>query len=450
MFGRYLGWMFLLLGALPACTVFKSRSERMASEINHEVARSKVFSKSFTGFVLLDPATGKTLADHNGAHYFTPASNAKILALATCLELLGDSIPGMKYFVQDSFLVFRGVGDPSFLHPAFQAWRNTYNLLADPKYVPLHAIQPALEPRFGPGWAWDDYSEDFQPEKSEFPVFGNTMRIVGLENGRFEVQPSFFRTSAQFPYYDFDYTNMIPAGREIARREGDNLVGMKRLPRPGEEFWIPFRPPYWEGMLADTLHRREIDPAHYHLEIPDTQEWKIWYNTPTDTILRRMMQQSDNFIAEQLLLVCAETKFGRMKQDTILRWALDSLLADLPQKPRWVDGSGLSRYNLITPQSIAQVLFRLWNTQPHERILSLFPAGGKSGTIAEWYKGKDGKPFVFAKTGGMSGVHCLSGYLICKSGKVLTFSFMHNNFLGSNREWKREMQRILEEIRDRF
>ena len=167
-------------------------------------------------------------------------------------------------------------------------------------------------------------------------------------------------------------------------------------------------------------------------------------------VLRRMMHQSDNFIAEQMLIVCAGVKFDLLQQDTLIKWMLDSSLSKLPQRPRWVDGSGLSRYNLLTPQSLTQVLQKLWNEQPHQQLLSIFPAGGISGTLLDWYAGKDGKPYVFAKTGTMSGVHCLSGYILCKSGKTLIFSFMHNNFVGSSRAWKVEMQRLLEQIRDSF
>nr|MBP6826456.1 D-alanyl-D-alanine carboxypeptidase [Saprospiraceae bacterium] len=131
-------------------------------------------------------------------------------------------------------------------------------------------------------------------------------------------------------------------------------------------------------------------------------------------------------------------------------WMLDSVLADLPQRPRWVDGSGLSRYNLASPRDFSTILLKLWNEQPRERLFSLFPAGGMNGTVADWYKGKDGKPYVFAKSGSMSGVQCLSGYVLTKKGKVLVFSFMNNNFVGSGKPWKLEMQRVLQYIHDRY
>lgn len=430
--------------AFCACTVFKKTDIRSAQGIQREVENSPVFSKALTGFTLLDPATGKTLADAQGDRYFTPASNTKILTLATCLEVLGDSVPGIKYLQQDSHLIFQGLADPSFLHPKFQYWRGVYNALSDTNTIPLLYRRGLKEPRFGPGWAWDDYSESYQPEKSAFPIYGNTIRILGLKNGQFEVQPPLFRSAVDYPYYDEEFF----IAKDIGRREGDNLIGMRRLPLEGEEIVIPFRPPYWEGMLADTIHRRTIE--HGYFEDPSEANWRTLYSTPIDTVLRRMMHQSDNFIAEQMLLVCAGVKFDVLKQDTIIKWMLDSTLSKLPQRPKWVDGSGLSRYNLMSPQSIAQVLLKLWNKYPHERLLSFFPAGGTQGTIADWYAGKDGKPYVFAKTGGMSGVACLSGYLRCKSGKVLIFSFMHNHYVGSSRAWKAEMQRLLEQMHERF
>jgi D-alanyl-D-alanine carboxypeptidase/D-alanyl-D-alanine-endopeptidase (penicillin-binding protein 4) len=204
-------------------------------------------------------------------------------------------------------------------------------------------------------------------------------------------------------------------------------------------------------LIADTTKAawNLYDGAQYQ-GLEKIRRWKTIYSSPIDTVLRRMMYQSDNFIAEQMLLVCAGVKFDTLKQEKIIQWTLDSTFSALPQRPKWVDGSGLSRYNLITPQSLASVLQKLWKSQPSSRLLSFFPAGGVHGTLAEWYGGKDGKPYVFAKTGSMSGVQCLSGYLVCKSGKLLIFTFMHNNFVGPGKPWKAEMQRILEGIHDRF
>ncbi len=87
---------------------------------------------------------------------------------------------------------------------------------------------------------------------------------------------------------------------------------------------------------------------------------------------------------------------------------------------------------------------------PRERLYLFFPAGGESGTIEDWYPGNP-EPYIYAKTGSLSNNHCLSGYLLTKSGKTLIFSsFMNNHFMESSSEIKNRMQSIFEEIRDTY
>ena len=128
---------------------------------------------------------------------------------------------------------------------------------------------------------------------------------------------------------------------------------------------------------------------------------------------------------------------------------LENQLKDLKQKPRWVDGSGLSRYNLFSPMSFVEVLTKLYTSIPEERLFSLFPVGGEFGTIKNWYVGTD-KPYVFAKTGTVGNNHNISGYLLTNSGKVLVFSFMNNHFKKTNAEIKQQMQATFEWLRDHY
>ncbi|MBC7773883.1 MAG: D-alanyl-D-alanine carboxypeptidase [Phycisphaerae bacterium] len=458
--------LLLLVLLLPSCAVFKSRDTRTALKIKREVSHSTVFTKAFTGFTLLDPATGKTLTDFNGDHYFTPASNTKILTLATCLEVLGDSIPGLKTTSykdgEETINYLKPTGDPTFLHPFFKAWQPIFYFLVNcngPTTLDLDNFQ---DTRLGPGWAWDDYNEDYSAERSAMPIFGNVMTVQKKDSNWL-----------LYPFNDFDKwgwnlyqpgtSKDIPGYNGPLRSAESNAIYIPVNDTFPDGFSkdIPFRTAAFvlHDMLRDTTQKSNISTSSTFTQeeeseakelIPGNLNWQTLYSSPIDTVLRRMMHQSDNFIAEQMLLVCAGMKFDLLKQDTMIKWMLDSTLTTLPQRPRWVDGSGLSRYNLMTPQSIAQVLLKLWEEQPHERVLSFFPAAGVSGTVSDYYVGKDKIPFVFAKTGGMGGVQCLSGYLLCKSGKVLIFSFMHNNFLGSSKPLKEEMQRLLEQMREEF
>ncbi len=429
---------------IPLITLFASLfllfSCSPARQIQREVKKSPVFNRAFTGFTLLDPETGRILADVNGDHYFTPASCIKILTLYTCLKVLGDSVPGLEYqtLQQDnhSTIVIKATADPSFLHPRFQAWQAPFQFLKNRPDSILLYPQPEID-RFGPGWAWDDYPYGFQPERSTFPMYGNVVQFLKNEDV-LEIQPPFFKNDfVELPYY------LAPS--EMKRKEFENQWLVPLIDLKIKERWLPFTNANPALLLADTLGKPVKETGVYEFE-NEPNAWKTLYSTPLDTVMRRMMHQSDNFIAEQMLLLCAGEKFNTLKQDTLIQWMLDSILTELPQRPKWIDGSGLSRYNLMTPQSIAGVLLRLWREQPQEALLSFFPAGGVDGTLSEWYAGKDGKPYVFAKTGSMGSVTCLSGYVRTRRGKMLIFSFMHNHFVGSSREWKEEMQRILERL----
>ena len=72
--------------------------------------------KDHTGFALYDLEKQKSLYEYKSSHYFTPGSNTKIFTFFSCLTLLGDSVPALKYVQQDDSLIFWGTGDPSFLY----------------------------------------------------------------------------------------------------------------------------------------------------------------------------------------------------------------------------------------------------------------------------------------------------------------------------------------------
>jgi len=183
-------------------------------------------------------------------------------------------------------------------------------------------------------------------------------------------------------------------------------------------------------------------------EMPEGNKETL-YSVSTDSVLTRMMHRSDNFLAEQLMVLASSSISDSLDVQLAIKHILENQLKDLNQQPRWVDGSGLSRYNLFTPESVVQVLSKMYSTIPRERLFSFFPAGGVSGTLEDWYPG-DPEPYVYAKTGTLSNTHNLSGYLLTKSGKILIFSFMNNHFRLPNSEVKRKMQSVLENIRDNY
>lgn len=451
---------------LAACAAPRRAERFYQKNLRREILSSPVFAHSFTGFVLRDAATGRTLCEINGDKNFTPASNLKILTLATCLEVLGDSLPGLEYIliydepssgaIMPYGLCFRGTGDPTFLHPQFEAWQPAARLLQTGGAL-WFEDRPAGT-RFGPGWAWDDFGEYYSAERSALPIHGNFVRLKKSTSPcevEWSAYPDFFSAFLNSrPEYDL-------GGRFVVRDEASDTLWTpffknNNIP-PGFETDIPV----WQaGQKTAPLLKNLLGVEATTLQGSACGNgYETLYSAPLDTVLRRMMYQSDNFIAEQMLLLCAGAKFGVLQQDTIIQWAKDSLFGprNFPisnfQFPtagiRWVDGSGLSRYNLVSPRYLTDALLGLWQEQPRERLFSLFPTAGAPETTLDWWQPAPARPWLYAKTGSMSGVQCISGYVVTRRGKVLIFSFMHNNFTGSGRPWRAEMRRILEKIHDR-
>src|SRR5690606_39863376 len=84
-----------------------------------------------------------------------------------------------------------------------------------------------------------------------------------------------------------------------------------------------------------------------------------------------MMQDSDNFIAEQLLLSCAGVLSDTLAPEIAIDYMKANFLSDLPDEPIWIDGSGLSRYNLFTPRSIVMLWDKILESVPRQRLFRL-------------------------------------------------------------------------------
>ncbi|MCF8247441.1 MAG: D-alanyl-D-alanine carboxypeptidase [Saprospiraceae bacterium] len=401
---------------------------------------SEVFKKAFTGFSLYDPSEGKTLYEFNADKYFTPASNTKILTLYTSLRTLGDSIPALQYSRQGNLLVFWGTGDPSFLNAHLPQNPTVFNFLKNSKEQLLFCAANYRDKRFGAGWMWDDNFYDYQAEKTPLPIYGNVADFIQNDTTKgILVRPAFLAKT-------LDYDSTLHEDDFIGRVEYENRFTLNTLARAGIKFEIhvPFHatPHFVSEVLADTLKRQVSLLESNMLPPPDA---KTLYSLKSDSLYMLMMQESDNFIAEQLLLLCSWQRTGLMNTEQAIDFSQKKLLNDLPDEPKWVDGSGLSRYNLVTPRSLVALLNKIQQTIPRERLFGIFPAGGVSGTIKRNYRNGD-SPYIFAKTGTLRNNHCLSGYLITKKGKLLIFSFMHNNYTGSMNTLRKEMEGVLKQV----
>lgn len=422
-----------------SCNSPRSLRKTKAKEYQDLVQNSPVFNQGFTGFQLYDPAAEKVIFSSNEDKYFTPASNTKIFTFYTATAILGDSIPAFRYVVRGDSLIFWGTGDPSFGYPDLTQNERITRFLKNSEEKLFFCSHNFQDERFGPGWAWDDYYFSYQSEKSSFPFQGNAVQFE-KEKARdtFKIKPAYFK-------------NNLTANKKlnsyfIQRKSESNIFEFNPdlLAKYRYKTEHPFK--YSDELLVDLLSEslgKKVELLS--LDSMPPADAKVIFSVPADSLYRMMMQESDNFIAEQLLLLCANALFDTLNVSKTIEYAKDSLLSGLPDQASWVDGSGLSRYNLFTPRSIVFLLNRMYKKIPRDRLFHIFPAGGESGTISTFYRG-EGQPFVFAKTGTLRNNHCLSGYLVAKSGKVLIFSFMHNNFPNGSNAHKKEMERVLKAI----
>jgi serine-type D-Ala-D-Ala carboxypeptidase/endopeptidase (penicillin-binding protein 4) len=392
-----------------------------------------------TGFVLYDLSKRKTIFEFNPARYFTPASNVKIFTLFASLKILGDSIPALHYTENADSLIFWGTGDPSLLYKEVFNNYKVYDFLSNVKQPLYFSSSNFHTAHFGAGWSWDDYNDYYSTEKSPFPVYANVM-TMNLIGDSLHVAVPYFRKF----YGNGDPKENNQVIREIHANDFQFHRGLK--PSKRKEWNVPMRldQQVIVEMLADTI-RKFVTPISKTLP-PDT---RTIYSIPADSLYRVMMQDSDNFIAEQLLLLCSDVLSDTLQPEITIKYVKENFLNDLSDEPEWVDGSGLSRYNLFTPRSVVQVWEKIYELVPRERLFPLLATGGVNGTVKNWYKGDKG-PFLFGKTGTVSNVHCLSGYIVTKSGKTVIFSFMNNNFVVPTNTVRLQMQDIVKLIYEKY
>lgn len=414
------------------------------------IETSEVFSANLTGFALYDPEIDTMIHSQNKDRYFTPASNTKLFTFYTGLKLLPDSIKALEYEVRGDSLIFWGTGDPSFLHPDFGNAK-VYTFLKEREEDLYFSDSNFDDELLGPGWSWSDYQYYYQPEKVPFPIYGNIVRFTIQEielrkiaetDSGLAVSPKYFQSyvDENGDRDEFLYRGMTD-NTFFYNQEADTST--YTIDKP-----FHYNPKMVIEMLSDTL---EKTVEYVDMERPESP--RSIYSIKSDTAYKRMLQPSDNFIAEQLLLVTASELGNPLNSRSVIDKMKKKHLGMLPQEPQWVDGSGLSRYNMFTPASMIQLLKAIDNEfEEDDKLFHLLPAGGERGTIQSWYGPRDDgeEPYVYAKTGTLSNNHSLSGYLLTKSGKKLYFSFMNNHYVTSSSVVKEEMENVLRFIHNHF
>lgn len=409
---------------------------------------------------------GATLYARDAEKLFLPASNVKVLTGAAALETLGPEYRfvttvsaggAVRDGVLDGSIVVTGTGDPSlsgrFLtdpRDVFAAWADSLRARGITRVVGgVIAVDTAFtDPTLGAGWMWDDLAFG---SAAEFGALQFNEGIVAIDvfPSQNVLDPGIVVLDPPTQYVRIiNDTRTMPEGSVTAIRVTRDDAGSTVVVRgeiaadsDGVTEVVAVRNPalYFASALRETLRDAGISvegPAvHYSAvgilngAIQQAYPMFAHRSPPLAEILPAMMKPSQNQLAETLLRAVGREMRGEGSAAGGVA-VIDSLLIawDIEERRmRMVDGSGMSRYNLLSPRLLTEVLVRMDSSANRDLWLESLAVAGRDGTLENRMRDAPLVDQVHAKTGTLSGVRSLSGYLTTRSGRRLVFSTIINN-----------------------
>lgn len=391
------------------------------------------FDNHLTGFMLYDLDSQTVQYEKNSHMYFIPASTVKLFTFYASMMVLGDSTTLFRYIPKGEDIIIWGTGDPSWGYdplpqPLFKGFFKGHNRV-------FFSDSNWNDDPFGYGWQWDDYYFSYAVEKSSFPIYGNLITAKNVNN-RPSISPVFFRDNI---------TVSNKTMKNVQRDFRDNRFYYNPRTYNGRSSKVPF---ITSQQLFAELASKELGKEIIPSKEPLPPDHFVFKGGRTESLYREMLQESDNFIAEQLMLMVSDEVFKELNTGKAIDFVKKTYLFDLPDEPQWVDGSGLSRHNLASPRTMVALLEKIYTLLPDDLLFNLLPKGGVNGTLKYNYQAP--KPYVFAKTGTISNNHCLVGYIKTRNNHLYAFAFMNNNYPYSASQVRREMEKVLLHIRDNY
>ncbi|RXK50796.1 D-alanyl-D-alanine carboxypeptidase [Aquirufa rosea] len=398
----------------PVYFLFLSLSLLISSCQSMRLKRAFVQSglNQFHTGVLIQSSTGKVVFSEQADKYFMPASNVKLLTLLVAKSILPDSVPSFQYQEKGDSLYFWGTGDPSTLH---EKLKNValWNFLQQSNKNLVYADNPQHVLPQGAGWAWDDYQDYYAAETTTLPLFGNLAHFTNTGKS-WKVIPSNFQNSIQ-----------MTADKEASRERNANQFRLPKaqLSSSPTRITIPFltSPALTAQILSDTLHKK----VNYRSAKPDPNLVKTIYSSKLDSLLVPLLHFSDNMVGEQLIYLIGAQKGWNGPTNQIISRLTQEPGFEFLKELKWVDGSGLSRYNLFRPKDMVFILQKLQEKLSDSQWKFLLPELGRSGTLKSM---KLTNPIsrAWAKSGSFGNTYNLTGYYKNSRGKLYLFSIMTN------------------------
>lgn len=463
--------------------VFLQAQPALSPKLQQTILQNSA-DKAFWSLTVRD-STGEILEAYNSDKLVRPASNLKLLTTATVLHELGSDFTYKTnmYGVgrQDGNtwngdIIFRGSGDPS-LSGRF------YN---DDRLYVLEKFYSALKERgiekisgniigndsyfdakpYPDGWSWDDLSFYYAAPINALSFNNNTVDLTVYARGDIGDTPSI----EWFPF-DTDYVefvneqNITPQNAEYdeyyQRILGTNTIILRSdLPKgyvekealsiqnPPLFFVDTFKKYLQDGGIQVDGHLM-IDSHVHDWDNPRYQRLKVHESKPLGDLLHQLNKESDNFYAEMLLKTAAAERYNT-QGTTDLGVALMKNFArsrGLNTSDMSIsDASGMSSTTLFSTRALSKLLVSMQNHPEFEAFKNSLSQSGIDGSLQYRFRKSSLAGRILAKTGYVSGVRALSGYLQAQSDKTLIFSIVTNHYTTSTSYIDSLHESLLEKI----
>lgn len=435
----------LILGSVLLLSCASQKQATIAKQ-RQQLINDSALTNAFVGIAVYDTESSKYLHQYNSNKYFVPASNTKLPTLYAGMKYLGAQLPGLQYKEENDTLYIQPTGDPTLLHVDYKTQPVVDFLKKQTKPIVINNSNWKAE-ALGYGWAWDDYLGYYMTERSPLPVYGNYIKWIQQRNveerdGKMDTSGIVF-TDPEVNW-DVQFKTGKTTAFDVTRPRTENKYTITEGKEINKELEIPFVTNGLQSaleLLKDTIHKTI---AEHNFQIHQFSNFQILYSQPVDSMFKPLMYRSDNFFAEQTLMMVSNQLFGEMDEQKLIAHLLENDLSGFPQKPRWVDGSGLSRYNLFTPEDFVWLLLKMKDEFGLDRLKTILPTGN-TGTLRNYYVNEAG--LIFAKTGSLTGHLALSGFLISAKNKLLVFSVIVNNHNTSAAAVRRAVEKFLQSVR---
>lgn len=424
-----------------------------------------IFASSNWGVFIESLETGEFLYKKEENKLFIPASNIKLFTTAAALYLLG---PDYKYstniFIKGTIkngvlkgdLIIKGSGDPTISGRFYNNdMLSIYNSWADSLIA--HGIEEidgniigddyAFDNKgLGNGWGWEFQSYWFSAASSAISFNDNCIDLSIKVN---KSDNSAIVTSYPNTKYAVIINNVsiVPSDSvtsvDVSRESGSNVINVFGTLRQGDSVktYVAVNNPtqYSMVVLKETLEKRgiiingnayDIDDINANYDIKKNIKLFTHYSVPLSEIIRVINKSSQNFYAEQLIKTIGleKNKYGSFEKGFEASRKVFEEMGIKIGSFSMVDGSGLSRLNLISPKQTVQLLRYMYKSKYSKIFINSLPIAGIDGGLAKRMNNTTAENKIRAKAGYLENVRSLSGYAFTADNEPIAFSIIANNF----------------------